>query len=55
MPKVEEVYSSLFEDKAEETKQQQENLQTQLAVARLKQFATFHNEKYKVVEKINNE
>lgn len=55
MPKVEEVYSSLFEDKAEVTKQQKETLKTELSALRLKQFATFHNEKYKVVEKINDE
>ena len=51
VPKVEEVYSSLFEDKAKETKEKQENLITELSVARFKQFANFHNEKYKVVEK----
>lgn len=55
MPKVEEVYSSLFDDKAEVTKQQKETLKTELSALRLKQFATFHNEKYKVVEKINDE
>lgn len=54
MPKLEEVYSSIFEDKAEETKQQKKNLETELAVARFKQFANFHNSKYKVVEN-NNE
>lgn len=50
MPKVEEVYSSLFTDKAEETKQKQQELETEVAVARFKQFVNFHNEKYKVVE-----
>ena len=47
MPRIEEVYSSLFEDKAEETKQKQEELATELAVARFKQFANLHNEKFK--------
>jgi hypothetical protein len=47
MPKLEEVYSSLFEDKAEDTKRKQEELATELAVARFKQFANLHNENFK--------
>ncbi len=47
MPKLEEVYSSLFEEQAKENKRKQEELATELAVARFKQFANLHNEKLK--------
>lgn len=47
MPKIEEVYSSLFEDQAKENKQKQEEMATELAVARFKQFANLHNEKFR--------
>ena len=47
MPKIEEVYSSLFEEQAKENKQKQEEMATELAVARFKQFANLHNEKFK--------
>ena len=46
MPRIEEVYSTLFDEKAEETKQQKENLKAELSVLRFKQFANFHNKKY---------
>lgn len=47
MPKIEEVYGSLFEEKAEETKQKKQDLATELSVARFKQFANIHNAKLK--------
>lgn len=47
MPKIEEVYSSLFDDKAEETKQKKQELNTELSVLRFKEFANAHNKKFK--------
>ncbi len=46
MPKIEEVYSTLFDEKAEETKIEKENLKAELSALRFKQFANFHNKKY---------
>lgn len=47
IPKVEQIYSSLFEDQAKETQEKQENLKAELSAARFKQFADFHNKKFK--------
>lgn len=47
MPRIEEVYSSLFEEKAEETQQKKQELTTDLSVLRFKQFADTHNKKFK--------
>ena len=56
MPKIEEVYSNLFEEKVEETKNEKENLTTDASVARFMQFVNFHNKKFnKVVENLNDE
>lgn len=52
-PKIENVYTNLFEEKAEETKEKQVDKVTELSVARFMQFATFHNNKYKVVENLS--
>lgn len=52
-PKIEEVYSNLFNEQAEETKEKQLDKVTEASVARFMQFATFHNNKYKVVENIS--
>lgn len=46
VPKLEEVYSYLFNEKAEETKSEQEELKTELSILRFKQFANFHNKKF---------
>ena len=50
MPRLEEVYSALFEDKAEETKKQIEEKKQELSVIRFTQFANSHNNKFKQQE-----
>lgn len=55
VPKLEEVYSSLFEDKAEERKAELDQKRTELSVIRFIQFANSHNEKYKQQEVANIE
>lgn len=46
MPKLEEVYPTLFQEKAKETQEKKQDLATELSVARFKQFANFHNKKF---------
>ena len=50
MPKLEEVYSSLFTEQAEEIKQKKQDLTTDISVIRFKQFASFHNKKFEQQE-----
>ena len=46
-PTVEEVYSSLFEDKQKEKAEQKQKLRDDLSVLRFKQFVSYHNSKRK--------
>jgi hypothetical protein len=46
-PKLEEVYASLFEDKAQQTSQEKEAKKNELWALRFKQFANFHNKNFK--------
>lgn len=45
MPPIEEVYGSLFAEKAKEKEEAILDAKTQLSIARFKQYATFHNNK----------
>ena len=46
MPPIEEVYPSLFAQKAEETAKTKAELKAELSALRFKQFADYHNNKY---------
>lgn len=46
-PAPEEAYSSLFEDKAKVKKEEKAKVKEELSVLRFKQFADFHNKKFK--------
>lgn len=46
-PTLEETYSSLFTDEKEIKRQRKQELKNELSIARFKQFADFHNKKYK--------
>ena len=48
-PTLEEAYSGVFDDLAEERKAKVEEQKTNLSALRFKQFANFHNNKYKEV------
>ena len=48
MPPIEEIYSSLFSEKAEEAKQEKIDKATELSAARFIQFANFHNKNFKL-------
>lgn len=50
-PPIEEVYSSLFAEEAKKKEEIKLDAKTQLSIARLKQYATFHNKKLKEVAK----
>lgn len=52
-PTPEEAYTSLFEDKAKARKEEIENKRAELSVLRFKQFANFHNKKFKEVANVN--
>lgn len=47
IPPLEEVYSSLFADEVKQKEEQKVDKQTQLFIARLKQFTELHNKKLK--------
>ena len=48
VPPIEEIYSHLFNDRAEKAKEEKINKATEASVARFKQFANFHNKKLKL-------
>lgn len=54
MPPIEEIYSSLFSDKADKAKQEKIDKATEISVARFKQFANFHNKNFKLQEVAKN-
>ena len=46
-PTVEEAYSSLFVDEAKQREEEKAKKQAELSALRFRQYAAFHNEKYK--------
>ncbi|MBR4419970.1 MAG: hypothetical protein IKT32_03740 [Clostridia bacterium] len=46
VPTLQEAYSGLFEDKAQEQAEEKARLKAELSVLRFKQFANYHNRKY---------
>lgn len=46
IPALEEVYSGLFEDKAQTKIEEKQKLKAELSVLRFKEFANYHNRKF---------
>ena len=57
LPTLQEVYTGLFDNEAEQKAQERANKKAELSALRFKQFAENHNSKYKKEEvaKLNNE
>ena len=57
IPTLEEVYSVLFEEKAQETVEEKRKLKNELSALRFKEFANYHNKRIKNVGggNLNNE